>query len=396
MCKFITSMRLSFIASITLVSGQAINRIDGTKITADSLQDRIQYLMKKANVTGLAISVFNNNQPVFSKTFGMADVKKKVPLEPTSVMYAASLSKLVFSYLVMQLVAEKKLDLDKPLVSYLDSSLVDYNMGKGKGYQDLKNDERYQKITARMCLSHTTGFPNFRELMPDKKLRIITDPGSRYRYSGEGIELLQFVVEKITGEDYETLAEDRVFKPLGMVSTSQVWQKRFDEHVCYGYNAKGKPYPLFKRNEANAAGSMSTTLEDYTKFYAALINNQGITPQNFKEMTRKQIAIRSERQFGPLTNKDVPDNDKIALGYGLGVGVFKTPYGGTFFKEGHGDGWQHYTICYPEKKIAIIIMTNSDNGESIFKELLAVAIGDVFTPWQWENYIPYNRKMAND
>src|SRR3569833_3093585 len=331
MCKFITSMRLSFIASITLVSGQAINRIDGTKITADSLQDRIQYLMKKANVTGLAISVFNNYQPVFSKTFGMADVKKKVPLEPTSVMYAASLSKLVFSYLVMQLVAEKKLDLDKPLVSYLDSSLVDYNMGKGKGYQDLKNDERYQKITARMCLSHTTGFPNFRELMPDKKLLIITDPGSRYRYSCEGIELLQFVVEKITGEDYETLAEDRVFKPLGMVSTSQVWQKRFDEHVCYGYNAKGKPYPLFKRNEANAAGSMSTTLEDFTKFYAALINNQGITPQNFKEMTRKQIAIRSERQFGPLTNKDVPDNDKIALGYGLGVGVFKTPYGGTYF-----------------------------------------------------------------
>ncbi len=277
-------------------------------------------------------------------------------------------------------------------MSYLDSSLVDYNMGKGKGYKDLKNDTRYQKITARMCLSHTTGFPNFRELTPDKKLRFITDPGSRYRYSGEGIELLQFVIEKITGEDYETLAQERVFKPLSMGSTSQIWQKRFDEHICYGYNAKGKLYPLFKRDEANAAGSMSTTLEDFIKFYTALIANQGITPQNFEEMTRKQVAIRSERQFGPLTNQDGPDNDKIALGYGLGVGVFTTPYGGAFFKEGHGAGWQHYTICYPEKKIAIIIMTNSDNGESIFKELLAVAIGDVCTPWQWENYIPYDKK----
>lgn len=392
MYKFIASLYLSFIISAALVSGQTINRIDGTKITADSLQDRIQYLIKRANVTGLAITVFNNNQPVFSKTFGMADVKRKISLEPTSVMYAASLSKLVFSYLVMQLVAEKKLDLDKPLVSYLDSSLVDYQMGKGKGYQDLKNDDRYQKITARMCLSHTTGFPNFRELMPDKKLRIITDPGSRYRYSGEGIELLQFVIEKITGKNYETLAEERVFKPLNMNSTSQVWQKHFDEHICYGYNTKGKPYPIFKRDEANAAGSMSTTLEDFTKFYTALITNQGITPQNFEEMTRKQVAIRSERQFGPLTNKDGPDNDAISLGYGLGVGVFKTPYGGAFFKEGHGAGWQHYTICYPGKKIAIIIMTNSDNGESIFKELLATAIGDVFTPWQWENYIPYDRK----
>ncbi len=186
MCKIIAAIGLSLVVLVSPIHGQTINRIDGTKITADSLQDRIQYLMKTANVNGLAITVFNDNQPIYSKTFGMADVKKKAPLEPTSVMYAASLSKLVFSYVVMQLIGEKKLDLDKPLVSYLDSSLVDYNMGKGKGYQDLKNDDRYQKITARMCLTHTTGFPNFRELMPDKKLRFITDPGSRYRYSGEG------------------------------------------------------------------------------------------------------------------------------------------------------------------------------------------------------------------
>jgi len=105
------------------------------------------------------------------------------------------------------------------------------------------------------------------------------------------------------------------------------------------------------------------------------------------------VSIRSKRQFGPLANQDGPDNDAIGLGYGLGGGVFMTPYGNAFFKEGHGNGWQHYTICYPEKKVAIIIMTNSDNGESIFKELLAVAIGDIFTPWQWENYVPYDQKM---
>jgi len=390
--KKIISTLIILLITVILLSGQAINRIDGTSITADSLQNRIQYLIKTASVTGLAISVFNNNQPIFSKTFGMADVKKKISLEATSVMYAASLSKLVFSYLVMQLVAEKKLDLDKPLAAYLDSALIDYKMSNGAGYQDLKNDDRYKKITARMCLDHTTGFPNFRELTPDKKLRIITDPGSRYRYSGEGIELLQFVIEKITGKGYETLAEERVFKPLHMENTSQVWQQRFEEHACYGYNAKGKPYPLFKRDEANAAGSMSTTLEDFTKFYTALIQNQGITPQNFEEMTRKQVDIRSQRQFGPLTNKDGPDNDAIALGYGLGGGVFNTPYGGAFFKEGHGNGWQHYTIYYPAQKIGIIIMTNSDNGESIFKELLALAIGDIYTPWQWENYIPYDKK----
>ena len=62
----------------------------------------------------------------------------------------------------------------------------------------------------------------------------------------------------------------------------------------------------------------------------------------------------------------------------------------AFFKEGHDEGWGHYSICFPDKGIAIVIMTNNDNGESIFKELLATAIGDIFTPWEWENYIPYN------
>jgi CubicO group peptidase (beta-lactamase class C family) len=372
------------------VSGQTIDRIDGTSISADSLQHHIQYLMKAAKVTGLAVSIFNHDQPVLIRTFGLSDVKNKKALDTSSVMNAASLSKLVFTYMVMQLVAEKKLDLDRPLVSYLDSALVDYSLGKWKGYQDLKNDDRYRKITARMCLSHTTGFPNWRQIEPDKKLKIKSEPGSRYRYSGEGIQLLQFVVEKITGKDYETLSEERIFKPLNMVSTSQVWQSRFEENWCYGYNAEGKPDPIAKREEAMAAGSMSTTPADFTRFYTALINCQGITPQNFEEMTRKQIAIRSERQFGPLAGKDGADNDAIGLGYGLGVGVFNTPYGPAFFKEGHDNGFQHYTICYPAKKIAVVIMTNSDNSESIFKDLLAVSIGDVFTPWRWENYIPYD------
>jgi len=109
-------------------------------------------------------------------------------------------------------------------------------------------------------------------------------------------------------------------------------------------------------------------------------------------MISPQIMIRSIAQFGPLSKVDSNTNDEIKLSYGLGVGLFQTKYGKAFFKEGHDDGWGHYTICYPDKKIAIIIMTNSDNGESIFKDLLANAIGDIYTPWQWENYIPYNQK----
>jgi CubicO group peptidase (beta-lactamase class C family) len=377
----------------TFTFGQTIKRIDGSKITVDSLNSKIEYLMKAANVSGIAVSVFNDNIPVISKTYGLANVEKNIPLEQSSVMYGASFAKMVFAYIAMQFVQEKVIDLDKPLVEYLSNPLPDYKInGWRRGYQDLKDDDRYKKITARMCLTHTTGFPNWRWFEADEKLKFKFDPGTRYSYSGEGLYLLQFVIEQVTGKDYETISQERVFKPYDMTNTSQVWQTRFDSNICYGHNAKGEPYELMKWKEASAGGSMSTTLEDFTKFYTALISSKGLSKKSFKAMTSSQVRIKSRSQFGPLANADSTDNDKIQLGYGLGVGVFKTPYGRAFFKEGHDDGWGHYSICFPDQKIAMVIMTNNDNGESIFKELLAYTIGDTFTPWRWENYTPYDQK----
>lgn len=83
---------------------------------------------------------------------------------------------------------------------------------------------------------------------------------------------------------------------------------------------------------------------------------------------------------------------RIQLGYGLGYVVLQSPYGRAFFKEGNDVGWGHYTIAYPDKKIAVVILTNSENGEGIFKDILQVTIGDIYTPWYWENYIPWNQR----
>lgn len=377
----------------TFSFGQTIKKIDGSTITVDSLNSKIEYLMKTANVSGVAVSVFNHNKPVFSKTFGLANVQKNISFQQSSVMYGASFAKTVFAYIAMQFVQEKVIDLDKPLVEYLTKPLPEYKInGWRKGYQDLKDDDRYKKITARMCLTHTTGFPNWRWFEADKKIKFKFDPGTRYNYSGEGLYLLQFVIEQVTEKDYETISQERVFKPFAMTNTSQIWQARFDTNICYGHNAKGEPYELMKWKEAISGGSMSTTLEDFTKFYTALINRKGLSKKSLKEMTSSQIRIKSRSQFGPLAKIDSIDNDNIQLSYGLGVGVLKNPFGSAFFKEGHDEGWGHYSICFPDKKIAIIIMTNNDNGESIFKELLSYSIGDTFTPWSWENYIPYDQK----
>ena len=110
------------------------------------------------------------------------------------------------------------------------------------------------------------------------------------------------------------------------------------------------------------------------------------------EMFKPQIRLRSIKQFGPLSFRDTTANDAIGLSYGLGWGILQSPHGIAAFKEGHGDGFQHYTIIFPEKGTGIIILSNSDNAESIFKELLEITIADTYTPWYWQNYIPYDFK----
>lgn len=373
--------------------GQNIKRIDGSAIAVTALTQKIENLVAAAKVAGLSITVFNNNQTVYFKQFGYANQPDQKLLTASTTVYGASFSKAVFAWLVMQLVGEKVIDLDKPLVSYLPKSLMEYTFpGKLKDYKDIEGDERYKKITARMCLDHTTGFPNFRWFEPDGKLRIKFEPGTRVSYSGEGMYLLQLVLQEITGKDFETMAQERVFKPLGMTNTSYVWQPRFEEHLALGHDADGQTVGFPRRTAASAAGSMITTPEDYNKFYTTLIQGKVLSPKLWKEMTSPQIRIRSIQQFGPLSWKDSTQNDNIQLSYGLGFGVFQTPYGRAFFKEGNDRGWGHYSVAFPGKKIAIIMMTNSDNGEGIFRDLLATAIGDIYTPWYWENYIPWNEK----
>lgn len=375
--------------------GQTITRLDNSKISSEALDKKIEYLLKAANVPGIAITVFNKNEAVYKKTFGYKRLDSKEPLKTNTNFYGASLSKPVFAVLVIKLVEEGVIDLDKPLQSYLDKPIYEYTPVTKwhDNYSDLRSDTLYKKITARMCLSHTSGFPNWRWDEPDQKLRVKFEPGSRYSYSGEGLVYLQVVLEKMLGKSLETLMQEKIFIPLGMHQSSYSWQPGFEGDYASGHDASGKVYEKDKDNEPRSASTLETTLDDYTLFIEGVLKNSILKPASTKKMFSPQIRIRSVQQFGLLRFKDSTLNDGIELSAGLGWLLLKSPFGMGAFKEGHGDGFQHYAIIFPEQGIGIIILTNSDNGESIFKELLETAIGDTFTPWYWENYIPYNQKQ---
>jgi CubicO group peptidase (beta-lactamase class C family) len=386
---------LLFIISLQFICctpAQSLKRLDNSRITTTELDQRIRQLMDSAGVTGLEIVVFNKKKPVYTRTFGYANAQTKSLLDTSHVFYSASFSKTLFAYIVMKQVEKNKISLDTPLVNYLPKPLYEYTANaKCRGYSDLRGDNRYKKITARMCLAHTTGLPNYRESEPEQKLRIKAEPGSRYLYSGEGIQLLQFVTEQITGSDLETLAREHVFIPLSMNHSSYVWQPAYEKKCCAGHDKFQKPYEQNRRTIAHADASLYTSAADYAKFYAALLQKKGLRKSSFSEMFSTQIPVKGLQQFGANAMVDAAPGKQDYLSYGLGLGLLDTPYGTAFFKEGHDAGWQHYSVGFPDKGIAVIIMSNSDNAEKIFNSLLEISIADTFTPTYWENYISYNK-----
>ncbi len=382
----------------TSQDAQMITRLDQSKIATDALTKKIQKLVDTANVTGIAVSIFNQDTLAYQKAFGYSDYDKKDSLQVDQVFYGASLSKSVFGYLVAHLVKDGIIDLDKPLQDYLDTLIPElYFEKEWRGFKNLKDDKRYEQLTARMCLSHTTGFPNWRwissigEFEPDGKIQIYSDPGTRYSYSGEGIRLLQIVIQKITGRGLEELAREIVFDPLKMDMTSYVWQPRFEGKYVLGHTVEQKTIAKDTEDEAGAAGSMETTPEDYSKFLEHILALESQDSPITQLLFSPNIEITSKTQFGPQSLESTDENKKIGLNYGMAWGMLtKTPYGKAVFKEGHGEGFQHYSILFLEQNIGVLLISNSDNAESIFKDLLEITIGDVYTPWKWENYIPFN------
>lgn len=389
MKKTCIALSLLFFAYSCFAQKQII-KADDQAISEKYIDSTIRYLMDAGDVNGLGIAILNNNQPVYIKAFGYKNATQGTMLDPTSAMYAASLAKPLFAYLVMQLVDKGLIDLDKPLYTYLRKPLPEY-----KAYADLAGDERWKLITARHCLTHTTGFPNWRQLNPNnnKKLEIFFTPGSRYAYSGEGLYLLQMVVGTITGKGLETLTQEQIFGPFGMYNSSFVWQPSFEKNYAVGHSMNGDTLAKYRNKESNAAGSMETTVADYARFLSAVMQHKGLSEKSWKEMFSSQIGIYTKHQFPSLNNDTTSANRSVQLSYGLGWGLFNTPYGKAFFKEGHGDGWVHYTICLPDKKSALLVMCNNANGESIFKDLVEKLEG-VSIPWEWEGYYPYRKHIT--
>jgi CubicO group peptidase (beta-lactamase class C family)/outer membrane lipoprotein-sorting protein len=330
------------------------------------LDQTIPRLMKDAHVPGLSVAVIEGSRVVYSNAFGLRSNDGSAPVDDQTVFAAASLSKPLFAFGVMQLVEEGRFDLDRPLVEYID-------------YEDLRHDPRYRRITARMVLSHTSGLPNWR----NGRLEFQGDPGDRFRYSGEGFVFLQKAIERITGQTLEDFLQQRVLKPLSMNRSSYVWQKPFEDNYAIPHDDLGVTQGKYKPKEPNAAYSLQTTAADYAKFVIAMLNGIGLRKSSIDQMTTTQAKV-------PVRN-DNPDLLSNAVSWGLGWGLQDSDYGKAFWHWGDNGTFRCFIAGFPERKAGILFFTNSNNGLSFVEELVRQTFNSNCPACAWIDYARYDQ-----
>lgn len=371
---------------------EGLQTVDGEPLDIAEMEASIEAAMTKARVAGLSCAVLNEGRLAYVHQFGVADAETGRRPGPDTVFAGASFSKTVFAFLVMTLVQDGVIDLDRPIHEYWDRPLPQY-----EEYADLEGDDRWRQVTARQVLDHSTGFPNWRFGTEDGRLRFLFDPGERFSYSGEGIQLLQKTVEKVTGSGLEELAAERVFQPFGMTRTSYVWQEEWEGDHAVPHDEFGRPKRLNRRRTADAAGSLFTTATDFGRFLEGLLaaaSGSGDRSRIINTMFTPQLPIVSQRMFGPGAFEDTKRNDDLS--WCLGWGCFRTADGRAFFHTGHDFGWQNYTVTHLDRGVGVVLLSNSDSFESVAQELVEAVIGEDGSPFEWLGYQPFDPSQLGE
>jgi CubicO group peptidase (beta-lactamase class C family) len=325
----------------------------------------LPYLMKDALVPGAALVVVRNSTRAEVASCGVRRAGFQPSVSDSTIFEAASLSKPVLTYLVLQLVDQGRLGLETPLAEKLPGYVAD--------------DSRASSITVAHALGHSSGLPNFRTAQ--RPLKTYFDPGERFSYSAEGYLYLQKVVEAISGSSLEDLARRLVFEPLGMRRSSFVWQSRFEGNRAHGHDAYGIEVFRNKPTNPNAAWSLQTCAADYGRFLIAVLEGARLRPSTAEMWLAPHVEVthRGAQRIGPT-----PGNVNTGVAWGLGWGLELAA--DTFFHWGDNGPFTSFAIGSRKDRSAFLILMNGASGFSLMPEIVAHFIPGERPSLRWLNY----------
>ena len=362
--RAILSLFITFSAAVAGLHAQAAP--EPNQVALDryqrSLDSLVPQLLAELATPGAAVAMIRDGKVVLAQGYGYADREQGELVTSETLFNIGSISKTVAAWGLLSLVEAGKLDLDAPVERYLTR------------WHLPPSEFDHDDVTLRRLLSHTAGlrlhgYPGFH---PDSQLpilerslagetngsgdvRVIMEPGTKWQYSGGGFTIAQLIVEEVTGQRFAEFMTSEVLEPLGMTSSSYVWNAMVERLAAVPYGSLAEPIPGPRFTAAAAAG-LQTSLEDFTRF--ALASMSGARPNLASGVLQPAtVAMMQER---------VPASPN----YGLGYGIFEVL--GDKRAVGHGGanaGWMARFLVVPETGDGLVVMTNSTNGGAVHNYL---------------------------
>ena len=310
------------------------------------------YALRQGDIAGAVVVVVKDGQVLFEKGYGYADVATRRPVDPETTLFrAASVSKLFTWTAVMQLVQAGKLDLDADVNRYLDFTIPPRN---GK------------PVTLRELMTHTAGFEDRDKdmggyssaaLIPldtferDHLPARIFPPGELPAYSNYGAGLAGLIVQRVSGEPFETYVERHIFAPLGMTHASfrQPLPQQLNADMSSGYERGSGRAGRFADMNPAPAGGLSVSGGDIARFMIAHLNDGGygsaqiLTPASARQMHATAFRIMPQMPGMSLGFFEAERNGRRALGHG-----------------GDLDNFHSDLELLPDDHIGLFIALNSD------------------------------------
>jgi len=352
----------SFAAKSPDLEDNADNADNKQSALTKQLDKELPVLLDKAKIPGISFALIESGEIVYNSVFGFKNTRKPSKADENTIFEAASLTKPVAAWITLKLVDQGKLELDKPLYNYLE-------------YTPIKHDVRYKSITARMVLTHSSGFPNWRRQNKDNLLDIKFTPGSKFSYSGEGYVYLQAVLESITGKNLEDLAQELVFKPFGMTHSSLLLTEL--EDAALGHNRHVQPRQKMTYEEPNAAYSLHSNAGDYARFLIAMTSGRGLSAQSAALLTTTQIAVKDSFP---------------TIRWCAGMGLENDSDDSFLWHWGDNKNFKCFAMISKNSRNGFVYFTNGVNGMTILDTLIGMVTGKTLNLVKYLEYPQFNAK----
>lgn len=321
--------------------------------------------MEQYDIPGVSMALVRDGMPAWTQAYGVGSRKDGRPMKTNAIFRVESLSKPVTAWGVLRLVEQGRVDLDAPVEQYL-------------GEWELP-ESRYEEreITVRRLLSNSAGValgtvgeeyrpqsdvPSLRTYL-SREVRLAYKPGSEFLYSNAGFNLLELLVEEVTGRGFAAYMADEVLAPLGMKSASFTWEEAWASAVPTGYDLGGTAVPSYVY-PGKASGGLFASVEDIARFVTAGMTGPydsapGVLSQDgLRQLYTPQVAISGI--FGV-----------VADAYGFGHFIERLPTGQkAVWHGGQGHGWMTHFHSVPEAGEGIVILTNSQRSWPLMAEVL--------------------------